>query len=566
MRAIELFLKLLYRPGSISTSTGCHVVSVNKTGECISQATFICNDTITKTIQASYVIDASYDGDIMTMAGDIDYVYGREPRSKFNESLAGESLLDETIESFDKQGLSISPYFDNGTLLPYISPDPLQPVGTGDDRCMAYQYFACVSDTVGNRVPFDPPKGYNPDDFILLLRTIEGLVDSGKYPNGPPLGYFGGIQCYNGIVQKTTGNRDCLFCCGDGPVDADQPDLARGWPAANYSRRLEMAEDHRYYLEGLLHFLANDPRVPNGTRASASSYGYCKDEYADYGNWPPQLYVRSSNRLQGMSLLTQNNIVDPRIKPDGVAMGCWEFDQHTMSRRVTTDKKDPTKKVVTNEGFFRNALGADSLSCDHPKADCSNSNNWYDVPFGTMAPKRGQASNLLVPVVISATSVAYASTRIENMFMDMGSAAGVAVAQLLDGGAAAKPGQCPTKAVQDTNITAVQEVLVNVYQQRIHGPPVPFSHHSFDVLGAGSPEWDGNYTATSYMRDGCPIYTNSKNESKALYRYDSIFRLAVLDHEIFYVAGDAVTSCDPPMSGWLVANASAPAPHLVANP
>eukprot|EP00041_Stephanoeca_diplocostata_P015764 m.302277 g.302277 ORF g.302277 m.302277 type:complete len:113 (+) comp20143_c1_seq8:2023-2361(+) len=89
-----------------------------------------------------------------------------------------------------------------------------------------------------------------------------------------------------------------------------------------------------------------------------------------------------------------------------------------------------------------------------------------------MVPKRGQASNLLIPVTISATSVAYASTRIENMFMDLGSAAGVAVALLLqeqnayDG--AAYNDVIP---VQDTNVTAVQAVLTSVYGQRIHGPP-----------------------------------------------------------------------------------------------
>jgi len=71
--------------------------------------------------------------------------------------------------------------------------------------------------------------------------------------------------------------------------------------------------------------------------------------------------------------------------------------------------------VLANEGFFRALLTT---------ATDANT-NWYDVPFGAITPKRGQASNLLVPVVISATSVAYASTRIENMFMDLGSAAGV---------------------------------------------------------------------------------------------------------------------------------------------
>lgn len=244
-----------------------------------------------------------------------------------------------------------------------------------------------------------------------------------------------------------------------------------------------------------------------------------KDEYTRYGNFPPQLYVRIS-RLQGEALLTQNNIVNPQLKPDGVAMGCWTFDQHTVSRHVVPDPKDPSRKVVTNEGFFRAALGADGLSCDHPDADCSEARTWYDVPFGVMVPKRGQASNLLLQVVISTTSVAYASTRIENMFMDLGSAAGVAVAQLLSRGGGGV-------AVQDTNVSAVQDVLSTVYGQRFHGPgtgpptpPAPPAPKWFNVSGAGSREWNGQYLLTSQHTDGRAVYTVSEG-SHSLYQAGS---------------------------------------------
>ena len=128
----------------------------------------------------------------------------------------------------------------------YIDPEPLPPAGTGDDKVMAFEFFACLSTTPGNQVPFYPPENYNPDDFTLLLRQIEGVVANGKFPNGPPLSYFGDVQCYDSVVEKVTGNRDCLFCCGMAPVDSDQPDLNRGWPSANHSRRLAIAQAHRY--------------------------------------------------------------------------------------------------------------------------------------------------------------------------------------------------------------------------------------------------------------------------------------------------------------------------------
>eukprot|EP00039_Didymoeca_costata_P010651 m.144175 g.144175 ORF g.144175 m.144175 type:complete len:689 (+) comp14911_c0_seq5:163-2229(+) len=564
------FWQLLNSSGSVDTSVGCRAVNVTKDGSCLTKVDFLCDDdNQLVTIQAKYMIDASYDGDLMTMAGGIDYTSGRESREVFNESLAGVSLLPWNLENFAAANLSINPYFPNGTLLKYIDEDPLQPVGTGDDKVMAFQYFPCLSPTDGNKVPFYPPPGYNPDDFTLLLRQIQGLVANGKYPDGPPLGYFGGIQCYDNIVEQVTGNRDCLFCCGTGPVDADQPNLNHGWANANYTRKQEIEQQHRYYLQGSLYFMANDPRVPNGTRQSAQGYGYCKDEYKDFGNWPPQLYVRISNRLQGMSTLTQNNIVNPRVKPDGVSMGCWEFDQHTESRHVIVDPKDPTNKtkILTNEGFFRASLGTESLHCEDPRADCTSGGNWYDVPFGVMVPKRGQASNLLIPVVISASSVAYASTRIENMFMDLGTAAGVAVVQLME-----KASQTSSNdsgcglAVQDTNITAVQDVLVNVYGQRVHGPPTPQpspSHeHGYTVVGAGSDVWNGNYSFTRMYTDERPIFEKDEDSTRKLYSWNHTWRLAIEGHEIFYVSPQTPDD-NPPLNGWKVANGTAPAPSLI---
>jgi len=250
-------------------------------------------------------------------------------------------------------------------------------------------------------------------------------------------------------------------------------------------------------------------------------------------------------------------------------MGCWTFDQHTMSRNLVTDQTG--QKTLRNEGFMRAALGSDGLSCDHPKADCSEGASWYDVPYGTMVPKRGQASNLLVPVVISATSIAYASTRIENMFMDLGSAAGVAVAQLLDDGASPNPGSCPSKGVQDADIDRIQEVLQSAYGQQIHGkqlpptPPAPPTPPTYTVVGAGGADWDGVYhRSNSSSADGRPVYVLATDPKRAIYSYDKFWRIAIMDKEIYYVAGRQTPSSnpDPPLTGWVVANGTSPAPHL----
>ena len=254
----------------------------------------------------------------------------------------------------------------------------------------------------------------------------------------------------------------------------------------------------------------------------------------------------------------------------------------TQTRRQTT-------KLV-NEGFFRAALGSEGRRCSLQGSHCDElasasgvgGMNWYDVPYGAITPKRGQATNLLVPVAISATSVAYSSTRIENMFMDLGSAAGVAVAQLLSrasqqqqvsGGREVAVGACPATglAVQDANITGVQEVLRRVYGQAIHGPPAgppsppPFSGAQwYKVSGAGGIEWDGFYVFAS-MYQGLPVYRSNSSACPssvacALYAWDGTWRIGDLGHEVFYKAVHRSTT--PPSSGWAVANGTAPAPHV----
>lgn len=147
-----------------------------------------------------------------------------------------------------------------------------------------------------------------------------------------------------------------------------------------------------------------------------------------------------------------------------------ESDQHIVSRNLVFDG-EKNEITVRNEGFFRAHLGSGRMNKWKSGSDRMRGTfAFYDVPFGVMVPiDQQQASNLLVPVCISASSVAYSSARIENMFMDLGSAAGVAVAGLLAQEYPTSTGSCPLLKVQNANISYVQDVLLNVYKQRIHG-------------------------------------------------------------------------------------------------
>ena len=78
------FWTLLRSRHSINVSIGCRATAVARgTADTsrVGRVDFLCaNDTEHMSISASYIIDATYDGDIMTMVGGIDYTSGREPR------------------------------------------------------------------------------------------------------------------------------------------------------------------------------------------------------------------------------------------------------------------------------------------------------------------------------------------------------------------------------------------------------------------------------------------------------------------------------------------------------
>lgn len=179
-----------------------------------------------------------------------------------------------------------------------------------------------------------------------------------------------------------------------------------------------------------------------------------------------------------------------------------------------------------------------------------------------MTPKAGTGGNLLVPVCFSASAVAYSSTRIENMFMSVGSAAGVAAKQLVDGTAA---------TVQAVNVTAVQSILNSTFLQRIHGPPYgpppppgPPGPLYYNVSGAGASSWNGQYLRTATWYGGRPLYASTTNATYSLYTWQGVWRLAVQGSGLYYTAGDA-SGDEPPLTGWVVAEfGTAPPPTLIA--
>lgn len=421
----------------------------------VASLTANCSGAATQ-FAAPLFIDASYDGDLMVAAG-VAHTAGREPATAFNESLAGVQPPDgDSGEAFAP--LQVPVTWPNGSLIPGLVPGPMPPRGTGDGGLMAFQYRLCLTTDAGNRVPFSsPPPGYRREDYELLARTLAAVVAAGQ--PAPTMSFFTASGGYSEAVARA-GRHKYLMCCGGGPVNSDGVGLNAGWAAATHEQRRVMAGAHRAYLEGSLHFLATDPAVPPATRADVGRYGLCADEWTDNGHFPHQLYVRESNRLVGSTVLTQNTIANPRSKPDAVAVGCWEFDKHLVTRYAVANATGAL--VAVNEGWFRGALNASGAPCS--KANCTVASLWYDVPYGVIVPRPGDVGNLLVPVALSASSVAFASARIETMLMGLGAAAGAAAGQVL---AAGGPGALPVQAV---DVPALQATLAAAGWM-VRGPP-----------------------------------------------------------------------------------------------
>jgi hypothetical protein len=304
---------------------------------------------------------------------------------------------------------------------------------------MAFQHRMCISSDE-DRIPWYAPPNYDAGDFLLFSRALAANKNSSSFFTAMPPSALPG---YPGHKKKY-----CL-CCGITIAASDQPSLNTGWASASWERRQELIADHTYFELGAFYFLANDPSVPQSVRTLFSGYGLCSDEFVDNGYIPPQLYVRISNRLVSDFVLTQNNLAGPRNKTDSIAVGDWSIDEHMTGKYAVPSDATPSGFEVMLEGNFWPSV--------------ANGSNWYDLPYRAIVPARGTGANLLVPVALSASAVAYSSTRIENMFMSVGTAAGVAAQQIVDGSVA---------VVQDVDVSIVQGILSGpLFKQRVHGPP-----------------------------------------------------------------------------------------------
>jgi hypothetical protein len=333
-------------------------------------------------------IDATYEGDLMAAAG-INYTVGREANSVYGETLNGVQTKNAVFHQFDRP---INPFIVPGDpssgLLPRIHDGPPGEEGSGDQRVQAYNYRMCLTKVPENKVPFPKPQGYDPKQYELLARYLEA---------GWNLLY----RKFDPIPNAKTDTNNY------GAFSTDNIGMNYDYPEATYEQRLEILKEHETYQKGLMWFIANDPRVPKKFRIEMSQWGLAKDEFLNNNHWPHQIYVREARRMISDYVMTELHLRGTKPTEKSIGMGSYNMDSHNTQRYVAKDENG--KAYVLNEGDVE-----------------INPGRAYPISYNAIVPKASESTNLLVPVCLSSSHIAYGSIRMEPVFIILGQSAATA--------------------------------------------------------------------------------------------------------------------------------------------
>ncbi|MDD4032543.1 MAG: FAD-dependent oxidoreductase [Bacteroidales bacterium] len=366
------------------------------------------------TYKGKIFVDATYEGDLMAAAG-VNYHVGREANSEYNEEWNG--VQTGVFQHPHYFGSLISPYLIPGDsasgLLPRISPDSPGLRGEGDDKIQAYCYRLCLTQSEDNKIPFPRPEGYDSTQYELLVRVYQA-------------GWRQTFDKFDPIPNRKTDVNN------HGPFSFDNIGMNYEYPEASYERRKEILKEHETYQKGWLYFIANDPRVPAEVQEKMKTWGLAKDEFSDNGNWPYQIYVREARRMKGDFVMTENEIKGKNSVGRPIGMGSYTIDSHNVQR------------YITPEGYVQN------------EGDVGVSTPPYQIDLGTIMPKASECKNLLVPVAVSSSHIAFGSIRMEPVFMILGQSAGTLAAMAVESGKDLH--EIPYSALRD-NLLASGQVL-----------------------------------------------------------------------------------------------------------
>ena len=415
--------KTMLEEAGVEVVTAQSLKSITKEGPRITSLTTHAGTTY----QGKMFVDATYEGDLMA-AAKVSYIVGRESQAQYGESLAGYypmPIRPRTVEVMESDCPSIGgtgPSYIHGTPAGisgldaagrpifgvYAAPQLLP--GSADHRTQAYNFRICVTQRPDLKVPFPKPATYDPAKYELLLRLIRAF----------PGVRFGRLFHLGGVANdKYDLNAQGLF-------STDYPGANTAYPEGDAATRAQIWQDHVDFIQGMLWFLGHDERVPQSLRDQCNSWGLCKDEFADNQYWPYALYVREGRRMIGEYVMVQKDLQNDIFKEDSVGMGSFVIDCHIVQRILAEDG------TVRDEGSFPDAPALP-----------------YQIAYRSLTPKRTECENLLVPVCLSASHIAYCSLRMEPVYMALGQASGLAAVMAMQ------------------NKTSVQAIEVKALKQKL---------------------------------------------------------------------------------------------------
>ena len=335
-----------------------------------------------RTYRAEQFIDATYEGDLMAASG-VSYTVGREAINQYGEEWNG--IQTGVLHHGHHFKTDISPYLIPGDptsgVLPRISTEDPGVYGEGDHRVQAYCFRMCLTDHPENRVNITRPPDYDSTQYELLRRVFAS-------------GWRELFHKYDPIPNHKTDVNN------HGPFSTDNIGMNYDYPEASYDRREEIIAEHTSYQKGLLWFLCSDPAVPDDIREQMKQWGYARDEFTDNGHWPHQIYVREARRMVSDFVMTEKEVLGKSPVEQSVGMGSYTMDSHNVQRYIKPDG------FVQNEGD----IGV------HP-------GDPYQIDMRSLLPSEAECNNLLVPVCLSCSHIAFGSIRMEPVFMILGQSA-----------------------------------------------------------------------------------------------------------------------------------------------
>lgn len=365
-----------------------------------------------KKFRGKVYIDATYEGDLMASAG-VTYTVGRESNAQYGETLNGIQANNINLTLTGKASKNaynhnflpgVDPYIIKGDLksglLPNINEKPgLE--GVGDDKIQAYCFRMCLTNVPENRISFQKPDGYNERDYELLIRNYEARKGDIRkmYSYGSSLLPWINTPMPN---HKTDSNNKFGF-------STDYIGRNYEYPEASYEERDRIVEEHRKYQMGLMWTLANHPRIPVEVREEASKWGTTKDEFERVDGWQQQLYIREARRMVSDYVMTQQNCEALTVAENPIGLAAYGMDSHHVQRYVDAN------------GFVQNEGNVEAHGFKP-----------YPISYKSIVPKKEECENLIVPVCLSATHIAFGSIRMEPVFMVLGQSAATAASLSVD--------------------------------------------------------------------------------------------------------------------------------------